>query len=140
TVMPGGTLSSSTGMFGNTSLTSGFCCVVTTVQSVAESASDSSIQTRLRCRKTSTLGRLGRRRAAAAVPPAWEVEEDVARRRPVDHAEDLAQLLLVEVAHQAPVVRQRDRARLFGDDDRERVGALGDADRGAVARAQRGVE
>ena len=46
-----------------------------------------------------------------------------------------AQTRRVEVADHLAAEHDRDRRRLLGDDDHERVGLLGDAHRGAVARA-----
>ena len=50
--------------------------------------------------------------------------------------ERLGKARLVEVAHDPAALDEADRARLLADHDDYRVGLLGDAERGAVARAQ----
>ena len=76
-------------------------------------------------------------RAGPRLPPSCRR----LRARLAEEAEErLAQRRAVEVRDDVAVEAEADRAALLADDDDDRVGLLGDAERGAVARAERLVE
>ena len=86
-------------------------------------------------RRTRTRGRRGRAAPRSALPgPRMRAAAAWLCRSSADEA--AAQPLLVEVAHDPAALDEADAPGLLADHDRDRVGLLGDAQRGAVARAE----